>query len=246
MEHSNWICPYCSQQNDDSIQSCSNCSAPRAENLARYHDVQVLENLLELREKKEAAIRTREARIKDLARYTIIVLLIAWIPMLFIGIAIANGLSRIIVKEVPLQSAVWETNIHVETLKTFRDSGWTLPENARLIRTALENDPYPDDYAASKKTKYYYEYDAWTVNRTVRKTGKNNTPPTYGELKLKDNEREGSRSISYYLIFDYKDKREKIPCTEAAYYECVKTGVVRFHYVSSNTPSPFIFVLNES
>ena len=36
----NWICPYCNQQNDDAVDVCAYCSAPRTESKERYHDVE--------------------------------------------------------------------------------------------------------------------------------------------------------------------------------------------------------------
>lgn len=186
---------------------------------------------------------------KKRRRICLILFLLAAVPVCFVlGV---EGLIHCFVREVPLESAYWQSDIFVEALKTFQDSDWKMPKDARLLRKELEDYRYIDHYeeyerrvrigsewtveferepvyATRKQTKYYYEYDAWVDERTVTLQGGKDDPPHYGELTLGENERERERCISYYVTFCYRKQTEKQPCSEAEYYQFVRDGVVRF------------------
>ncbi len=242
MEATNRICPYCRRNIADNMQLCSDCAEIFAEKRAEYSEELIAKALLALHDKEAADARRRDAKNKELARHIVIALLIAWVPLMLLGALLSKVLPHIIVKKAPLEAAAWQTDIEIEKCQIVRESGWTLPENARLIRTETENNSASEHYG---QTKYYYKYETWVPSRIVSQTGKGSTPPTYGEPTLAENEREGSRSVEYFVTFEHKDKRRKIPCTEAEYYEFVKTGVVRFHFVPEHTPSPYLFEIEE-
>lgn len=57
-------------------------------------------------------------------------------------------------------------------------------------------------------TKYYYEIDKWMPKRTVENSGHGHSP-VWGTPNLSDNEREGSRDITYYVEGWYKKGKTK-------------------------------------
>lgn len=54
-------------------------------------------------------------------------------------------------------------------------------------------------------TKYYYEIDRWTATRSV-KTENNDKNPYWGEVVLKDKEREGSKNEKYHILVSTDDE----------------------------------------
>ncbi len=315
--HQNWICPYCKQQNDDSVQVCVYCAAQREESQERYHDIPAPQAAPQPNYNAKPVLAKRKKKLSPTCLGCLILALIFIVPI-FGGVLIEELIYNK-VREVPLQSATWESKIYVEALKTFQDSGWKdeLPEDARILREQIENRTYIDHYdertywvddaddndydygggnddwdygggwddggwddygdgqfgmlhlpvlmigpkpqlaafsweveqvpvyATRQETKYYYEYDAWVDERTVRVTGEGNTPPTYGDLTLKDNERERGRSVSYYVTFCYKNQTDTQECSESEYYQIVKDGVVRFRIKDALTNKSFELIKPE-
>ncbi len=307
----NWICPFCSQQNDDSVQNCVYCGSPRSESRERYHDVPSAENQL-------IRVVPPSKRSSKGCWLGLIIGLCAFLLPVFIiiGVELSHALGDKITHKAELQTAAWESNIYVEELKTIQESDWELPPDVRLLRTAEEEHEYidhyeqrsrqvwePDNndgggwdgggwdgggdgggwadygngqfgmlnlplltakpaiplaafryrteyydepvYATRMDTKYYYEYEAWVETRKVTLHGKDHTEPVYGSLDLAANERERERSITYYLTFQYKSRTEKVPCSKEEYDAFLDSGVVRFHYIRSEEPHRYEFVLDE-
>ena len=296
--HQNWICPYCSQQNDDSVQICTYCGASRTESQERYHDIPA----------PEAAPQKTNSQNKNLTKkesYILAAIMIFLVFVLPATIGAIRSASNSKLRTEDLIEAHWETDIYIEAYKTFTDSDWELPEDARLLRTSEEDYTYvdhyeertrevwvdePDDdwdddwdndwddggwdddwddggwddygdgqfgmlhlpvlmigpkpqlaafywdteyyqepvYGFTKRTKYYYEYDAWTDDRTVRETGRGNEHPYYAELSLSDKEREKKREIKYFIKFSYKDNLHLVQCTEEQYYYYLSENKVYF------------------
>ena len=134
--HQNWICSYCSQQNDDSVQICSYCGAQRAESQERYHDIPAPAS--HPKPDSAAAPMLAKRRKHNSTGVCCLVIALFFLVPVFFGYFIEILIYRS-VKEVPVESAYWESSIYVEALKTFQDSGWELPDNARLLRTEMED-----------------------------------------------------------------------------------------------------------
>lgn len=155
----NWICPYCSQQNDDSVQTCTYCGAQRSESQERYHDIPAPQappdpnaaaiNALKQRNQK----KTQRACCLALALFFLLPIFVSIIR----NIAEVHAEKRI--RTADLVSAEWESDIYLETLKTFTDSDWELPSDARLIRTAQEDYRYIDHYESRTREVWIDEPD---------------------------------------------------------------------------------------
>ena len=76
------------------------------------------------------------------------------------------------------------------------------------------------DYYA---TKYYYEIDKWVWSRDV-KTSSNDKEPYWGELDLKENEKEGSKSETYYIHYTSKDGEDEKLSIDYSDWVKLKTG----------------------
>lgn len=208
---------------------------------------------------------------------------------LLIGTALAALVAAIIFlcvflfvpyqKDITVSMFSWERSISIEELKTFDESGWSLPDGARLQRTSLEVRTYEnvldhyetktrqvakqrqngyDEYVeyidlgngqAKKEvfktpryetyyeteeyqepvyrkepvydTKYYYEIDRWTKTRSVNTAGAGTSKaPYWGEVVLRDKEREGNRVESYYVHSEDGDQYQ----TDYWYWEKMELG----------------------
>ena len=155
----NWICPYCSQQNDDSVQTCTYCGAQRSESQERYHDIPAPQEQLNLSKKAAKALAERKQQSKQRA-CCLVIALIFLIPIL-IGIVqhIMEASAEKRIRTAELISAEWESEIRLEKLTTFEDSDWELPSYARLIRTAQEDYQYIDHYESRTREVWIDEPD---------------------------------------------------------------------------------------
>ncbi len=139
----NWICPYCNQQNDDAVDVCVYCNAARTESKERYHDVETPQQT------PPAQTFPKVQRKKD--RTTLVCCLLVLIPfVLFFGfaaiLAIWQSVSSKKVRTATEYETYWTSTVFIEEFRTFEDSDWELPADARLIRTAEEDYTYIDHY----------------------------------------------------------------------------------------------------
>lgn len=96
---------------------------------------------------------------------------------------LGNGYFEEIISSRPIYETQWHTETYQEPF--------------------YRNDPV-------YQTKYYYEIDKWLYERSVR-TSSNDQNPYWGEVNLGSDERESSRSSTYYMTgIDSDGKEEKI------------------------------------
>lgn len=162
--HSNWICPYCSQQNDDSVQTCIYCCAARSESTERYHDVQQPQQAPtpestfapQPKKKKRGCLKLL------LSQYGCCAIMIV-LALIAVGIGfIINSLDESGSKKLrhaDLSETSWQCNVYIEELKTFQDSDWTLPAGARLLRSQIEDYEYIDHYERRSRQVWVEDYD---------------------------------------------------------------------------------------
>lgn len=58
------------------------------------------------------------------------------------------------------------------------------------------------------QTKYYYDIDRWTYNKSIKTSGNDKNNVYWGEITLRNGEREGSRKEEYYANVVYKNGKE--------------------------------------
>ena len=153
----NWICPYCLQQNDDAVQVCPYCGANRSESTERYHDVKAEP------EPAPAPQPTLPERKRQKKQNLFCCLAMLAPLVLLFGLA---GLSLLwqTVSSNKIRSASsyqisWESDVYLEVLETFEGNDWTLPADARLLRTATEQYEYIDHYERRSREVWVDDYD---------------------------------------------------------------------------------------
>lgn len=119
---------------------------------------------------------------------------------------------------------------------TFTEHSHQVPVYTTVTKTEEYQEAVYDDVPVYK-TKYYYDIDKWVYKRTVTTSGTDKSP-YWGDVNLKQNEREGSRGTSYYLTgFDVDDKDKEIKTFGAPaniWQQCNVGDVVTFE-ISFNT-----------
>lgn len=150
----NWICPYCNQQNDDSVNVCVYCNASRSESTERYHDV-AAPNQPEPQPQKQKKQRKQKPWKPRKHRWTrsswfILTMLygsIFGIVFLILGVKmLVETVSSRRTRTADTFDAYWKCDIYVEKCRTFWDSDWELPEYGRLLETRVEDYTYIDHY----------------------------------------------------------------------------------------------------
>ena len=173
----NWICPYCESQNNAKDENCENCGAARCESKLSYFEArkEVLRKRQEEREKTQANTQNTNLRKlnnndnktkpektkkpnKFLSFFNKYKKHIAIGLIICIGIGIASWLLTPFEHKGNIDSFSWSRVIEIEELKTYQESGWSLPADARLNHTTEEIKEY-------KKEIDYYE----TKTRQIEK-----------------------------------------------------------------------------
>lgn len=265
-----WVCNYCGEQlNSDNDKFCKSCGAPRDSENLNYHQYQEKkkvesEEKRKRQEEKQNIVNNKavSSRLKINWKAIIGILLSVFLVIGLVGIFIPRE------KEVTILELSWNREISIETIETFEENGWSLPNGAKLRYTATELHHYIqvldhyetktrevakerivgyEDYVAGHKdlgngyfeeiinsrpiyetyyeqetyeeaiyrdepvyqTKYYYDIDRWTYNRSVKTSG-NDKNVYWGEVSLRFGEREGSRTEAYFAnVVDKKGKESK-------------------------------------
>ncbi|MBO5435908.1 hypothetical protein J6A31_08950 [bacterium] len=165
----NWICSFCNSQNEDYESECEYCGASKSDSELNYlelkrrrrNNMSVTKfNLTKttsnpISNEKEPHFNT--AKIKHISinalKFTAIGLAFIAIIAFFVWLAIP------VEREMTIEGFEWSRNIQIEELKTFDESGWSLPSGARLHRTSEEIRRYDHviDYYETKTIKVQKE-----------------------------------------------------------------------------------------
>ncbi len=152
IRRANWICSYCRQQNDDSVDVCVYCSASREESTERYHDVAPPEQPApqqnqQPKKKQQPSQKRKRSFLRDNWLGCLILSLIFIGPFIAAGVVIAfENLSTKKIRTADSFHAYWKCDIYVEECRTFNDSNWEMPEYGRLLDTRVEDYTYVDHY----------------------------------------------------------------------------------------------------
>lgn len=280
-----WQCGFCNSLNSSKLTNCASCGASRTHSSGNYFDMRQRNQQKMLRENKshQQFVLSQNPVYKPVNRVITSTVPIKFILVLtLIGLFLLGGLLSSLPKTttVVIEDKQWERFIEIEIEKTFNESGWTLPESARLQRTAREVHHYDDvldhyesvqvqksrqvidhyetqtsyrdlgnGYAEAVtnqtpvyrteyytvteqkpvyrqepryQTKYYYEIDRWVTSRTVKTAG---TGDDYhwGEVVLKNKEREGTKKQIYRLIF-IDEEESQFVSVDKEFYDATETG----------------------
>lgn len=195
----NWKCEYCGESNTANRMVCAGCGAPRGKIMRKSPSASAEPGALS------------GMIVAGAALLLPVVLVIAVIAVL--GVLFYPRKDVAVVVSTP-----WERVIYIEKLKTFKESDWDLPSEARLRYTRREIHHYRDvidHYERSAdgtyekpvyrqepvyNTKYYYEIDRWMVVRNYTSKGDDHEPYWNEEYTLQASERDTKREEHYWVV----------------------------------------------
>lgn len=171
-EHKEWVCAYCSQLNNWADTKCNACGADKGFSEAEYGDIAELVETKTISDMynsqddeteinmDETVIRPNTISSKYAIREDFMLnMLLKIIVSIFIIAGLIIGLFPI--KETTtITGFSWNRCVYVEEYKTFEESGWTLPEGARLQDSKTE-------FYAYKAVLDHYETKTRQASRQV-------------------------------------------------------------------------------
>lgn len=156
-----WQCSFCGSLNSDNLDSCANCGATKEESERNYFEMrqQEEEKKRKKEEKKEEQKASsqksdsKEPRNSFLKNMLILIGTFAAIAFIIFGLVSCFSPK---VRNVTIDDFEWKRTIDVEEIVTYDESGWTLPDDARLQYTKREIRSYKnvvDHYKTVSETK---------------------------------------------------------------------------------------------
>lgn len=136
-KHKEWICPYCLQLNNWADQECKACGSGKNLSEKQYGDNRnnpLKNNIVKYNEENKNSKIYQKVLLLLGCILPVIILIIGFFP--YKEITTISGFS-------------WERCVYVEEYKTFSESGWTLPDQARL------NYSKPELYGYEKVLDHY-------------------------------------------------------------------------------------------
>lgn len=154
-----WYCSFCNSLNRDNAATCTTCGATREDSESNYFD------MLKKKQEREAAElaaqpAVTETRGKSSRKPLLIFLTIIAVIVAVVAFMNGNKTSGQTVSEIG-----WSRTVTVEQNTECEENGWSLPQEAELIRSARELygynrvlDHYEDvSYQRSRRVVDHYE-----------------------------------------------------------------------------------------
>lgn len=292
-DEANWICSFCGNQNNNKDQQCVSCGASKDEASGSYfsRNTDVSRTISSpsssrsepttshLREITSQS-NTRAVRSSfPFRRLAMVALPILVLIITIVGIArLVSWYNEPIEKQITIDRVSWTRSIDIEELRTYNESGWSLPHDAQLSYTRTEIRSYNkvlDHYETKTRrvssqsivgyhedvvgyddlgngqfkeitrrvpdyttvystetyqdpvyrkdpvydTKYYYEIDRWEKSRSVETSG-NDKSPYFGEVTLRNKERQSASHENYYIIGMVDDKEQTYNLDYSDWQKC--------------------------
>ena len=140
-----WQCSFCGSLNSDSLDSCANCGATKEESERNYFEMRQQEE--EKKRKKEEQKASSQKSDSEEPRKSflksILLLIGTFAAIAFIIFGLVSCFSQK-VRNVTIDDFDWQRTIDVEEIVAYDESGWTLPDDARLLYTKKEIRSYKD------------------------------------------------------------------------------------------------------
>lgn len=161
-DKANWICAFCGSQNEDKNTICDYCGASKADSEANYFEAQrqikeqnaSLSAAFSTPDSDSTAVKYSPMMFLQKHRRTIVTALLSILVVALIGGVLA-WLFTPVHREMTIDSFEWERSIGIEELRTYNESGWSLPSDARLQYTNREIRSYNhviDHYETKTRT----------------------------------------------------------------------------------------------
>lgn len=148
-DKANWICSFCGNQNSDKDQRCASCGASKNNASGDYfnHDsaptsfssAPHFESPSSRSERFPTMLSTRVLQRAPFRKIAKIAIPLFIVIAVIIGIvSFVNWFNTPVQKELTIDNVAWERSIDIEELRTYNESGWSLPHDARLSYTRTE------------------------------------------------------------------------------------------------------------
>lgn len=257
-KHKEWVCGYCGQINNYADQECKACGASKTDRSGEYGSSdtpknekhnnipeQRNESLSYTKDQKESMLASynnkgndrEESRtnkifneVKDFVTAHITAMLAIVLTVLLWGILFFPYQDT-----ETVTGFSWKRTISIEELKTFHESGWSLPSGARQTDTKIElygYEPVLDHYETKYRTVPQTVYDGEEVHTTYSDNGNGTfTEHTYTTPKYR----------TEYVQESYQDpvyRQEPIYQTKY-YYDIDRWTVIDKYTSSGNDQNPY-------
>lgn len=144
-EHKEWVCSYCSQLNNWADTKCNACGSDKESSEAEYGDIKEIaetEMISDMSNSQDAELFSESSMEKIQNRMNVSSeQLFNKLPIILVSIFTIVGLiiGLFPIKETTIVTGFsWNRCVYVEEYKTFEESGWTLPADARLQYSQTE------------------------------------------------------------------------------------------------------------
>ena len=140
-----WQCSFCGSLNSDNLDSCKNCGATKEESERNYFEMrqQEEEKKRKKEEQKAPSQRSESEEPRKSFLKSILLLIGTFAAIAFVIFGLVSCFSPK-VRNVTIDDFEWQRTIDVEEIVTYDESGWTLPDGARLQYTRNEVKTYKD------------------------------------------------------------------------------------------------------
>lgn len=244
---SNWMCDYCSAQNEASTTVCKQCGASRGETTRTYFDDDRSdEEQSSVSSPASAPVSTSDIVCANTTAQTLLYkmkrtprsvkLAIMWTILAGLLVALLAWLFIPVEHQMTIEGFSWQRSITVEELKTYNESGWSLPPSARLSYSRSEfhhNEEILDHY--DTKTRQV---------KHERISGYEEVITGYKDLGNGQFEEQTSRKPIYETYYETEMYQEPVYRTEPVYqtkyyYEIDRWVKARSVNTSSADKNPY-------
>lgn len=154
-DKANWICSFCGNQNSDNELSCLSCGASKNSANGDYFNHQDNEPIINLsiptptsrsssvtpaKPPASVCVGKHAAKMgisfRKVAKIAIPILIA--VAVIISIVAFVNWFNTPLQKEITINGVSWSRSIDIEELRTYNESGWALPNDARLQYTKSE------------------------------------------------------------------------------------------------------------
>lgn len=144
--NSDWQCSFCGSLNSNNLDSCANCGATKEESERNYFEMRQQEEEKKHKKEEQKAFSQRSESEEPRKSFlkNMLLLIGTFVTIVFIIFGLLASCFSPKVRNVTIDDFEWQRTIDVEEIVTYDESGWTLPDGARLQYTRNEVKTYKD------------------------------------------------------------------------------------------------------
>ena len=153
-----WQYSFCGSLNSDNLDSCANCGATKEESERNYFEMRQQEEEKKYKKEEQKAFSQRSESEEPRKSFlkNMLLLIGTFVTIVFSIFGLLASCFSPNVRNVTIDDFEWQSAIDVKENVTYDESGWTLPDDARLQYTQSEIKEYQpiiDHYKTVTETK---------------------------------------------------------------------------------------------